>query len=96
MGDVSAKALVQAKQITFFGNQTGESSPVSPLKSALKKDGLPLQEFNTDEDNKSFDDRPFDDLDDEERAVADFASEIELQSDSVRLRGPRESSRASQ
>ena len=86
--------MVEAQQIEFFGGKGGgggegghfECSPESPLLGEMNVNGANemlmaasehLDVFALDDDAKSFDEEPVD-LEEEERAVAEFVSEIEL------------------
>ena len=86
MHKLSQTTMVEAQQIEFFGGKGGgeghlENSPESPL---LYKDGqlndmiVNDDGFALDDDAKSFDEEPVD-QEEEERAVAEFVNEIELQ-----------------
>ena len=89
LNKLSQATMVEAQQIEFFGGKGGggeglfESSPESPLlvngaNELLMAASQHLDVFALDDDAKSFDEEPVD-LEEEERAVAEFVSEIELQ-----------------
>ena len=84
--------MVAAQEIAFFAQNgyTGENSPVSHQElrrsTDQKGESEPIEAFNLDEEQRSFEDDPVDEDEEEDRAVADFVSEIELNSSNVKLR----------
>lgn len=80
-----AMQMMEAKQIAFFSHATGETSPVSKMgRSDFRQRDL---EGYTLDDAHSFEGAATDE-EEEERAVAEFVSDIELHDGSVKLRQP--------
>ena len=81
-----AAGMMEAKQIAFFSNATGETSPVSKMgRSDFRQ--RDLDAAYTLDDAHSFEGAATDE-EEEERAVAEFVSDIELHDGSVKLRQP--------
>ena len=84
--------MYAAQEIAFFASNgyTGENSPVSHQlqrrNSDQKGESEQIEAYNLDEEQRSFEDEQVDEDEEEDRAVADFVSEIELNSSNVKLR----------